>query len=184
MIRFAKPEDAEEVAPLMFQAMEDIVYKIIGKNNKNEGILFLKQLFESENNQYSYQNAIVYVENEKILGSIVFYDGGKLISLRKPVLDLAEQRFGNKVQMEDETQTGETYIDTLSVAPQTQGKGIGTKLLHYLINYVQQHQLPKLTLLVDTTNPNAKKLYSRLGFVEVGEQTLAGGTYLQMVYRK
>ena len=38
MIRAARPEDATAVAPLMFQAMEEIVYKMIGRADRYEGI--------------------------------------------------------------------------------------------------------------------------------------------------
>jgi len=38
MIRPATPIDAPAVAPLMFQAMEEIVYKMIGKDHKEEAI--------------------------------------------------------------------------------------------------------------------------------------------------
>ena len=44
MIRNATPCDALAVAPLMFQAMEEIVYKMIGKPHKEEAIALLAQL--------------------------------------------------------------------------------------------------------------------------------------------
>ena len=50
MIRNATPTDVLAVAPLMFQAMEEIVYKMIGKPHKEEAIALLAQLFAQKNN--------------------------------------------------------------------------------------------------------------------------------------
>ncbi|MDO4229902.1 MAG: GNAT family N-acetyltransferase [Capnocytophaga sp.] len=182
MIRFATPSDADFVAPLMFQAMEEIVCKLIGKENSEETIDFLKTLFRQENNQYSFQNTIVFEENQEIIGSLVFYDGKNLHQLRKPVLDLAFEKYQQTLQIEDETHAGETYIDTLSVLPKAQGKGVGSQLISFLIEYVTTKKLPPLGLLVDEKNPDAERLYTRLGFAYKNSQILAGGVYKHLVF--
>lgn len=182
MVRFALPSDADFVAPLMFQAMEEIVYKLIGNENPSDAVDFLKTLFRQENNQYSFQNTIVFEENEEIIGSLVSYDGAKLHLLREPVLELAQQFSNKKIIMEDETQAGEIYIDTLSVHPAKQGKGIGSQLIQFLTNHVAQLQVTKIGLLVDEKNPQAEKLYTRLGFVYENSQILAGGIYKHLVF--
>lgn len=75
---------------------------------------------------------------------------------------------------EDETSQGEWYIDTLGVHPNQQGKGVGSLLLNYLIEERVTKLQQTLGLLVDLDNPNAKRLYLKLGFKSVGEKTLAG----------
>ncbi|MDO5105084.1 GNAT family N-acetyltransferase [Capnocytophaga sp.] len=184
MIRFATKNDADFVAPLMFQAMEEIVFKLIGKEDENQAVSFLKTLFLEEKNQYSYQNTIVFEEDNAVIGSLVFYDGADLEHFRKPVLTLAEQISGRKIAVEDETSAGEIYIDTVSVSPRGQGKGIGSQLISFLQNYVAENQLGKIGLLVDENNPKAEKLYTRLGFVYANNQTLAGGNYKHLVFEK
>ena len=68
----------------------------------------------------------------------------------------------------------EYYIDALGVAQNMQGKGIGAKLLQFLIdNYVIKNK-KTLGLLVDLENTNAKKLYVKLGFKCIGRKTLVG----------
>jgi len=47
-------------------------------------------------------------------------------------------------------------------------------MLRFLINEYVNNRNKTLGLLVDKDNPQAKKLYLRLGFVPVGEKTLAG----------
>lgn len=76
--------------------------------------------------------------------------------------------------MEDETESGEFYIDCIGVNSDQQGKGIGSKALNFLIDeyVVKNHQT--LGLLVDEDNPNAKRLYLKLGFKVVGRKSLAG----------
>ncbi|GIJ97006.1 N-acetyltransferase [Capnocytophaga stomatis] len=182
MIRFATKKDVEFVAPLMFQAMEEIVFKLIGKENEIEAISFLKMLFLEENNQYSYENTIVFEENNQVIGSLVFYDGAHLHKLRQPVLTLSKRISGRKIIVEDETSEGEIYIDTVSVSPQGQGKGIGSQLIGFLQRYASDNQLGKIGLLVDEKNPQAERLYTRLGFVYANNQPLAGGVYKHLVF--
>ena len=179
MIRPATPIDAVAVAPLMFQAMEEIVYKMIGKPHKEEAITLLKNLFEQEGNQYSYKNAWIYEENNTVIGSLIAYDGALLHTLRAPVLALIRSSYGIDIVLEDETAEGELYIDTLSVLPTAQGKGIGSKLIQHLKNVTKQ----PLGLLVDVQNPEAERLYTRLGFEYINHQELAGGVYKHLVFR-
>ena len=94
MIRNATPTDALAVAPLMFQAMEEIVYKMIGKPHKEEAIDLLAQLFTQKGNQYSYENAWVYEEAGSVIGSVIAYDGAQLHALRAPVLGLIRSSYG------------------------------------------------------------------------------------------
>ena len=62
MIRPATPQDAPFVAELMFQAMEKITYILVDEENKEKAISLLLELFSMKNNQYSYENTLVYVE--------------------------------------------------------------------------------------------------------------------------
>lgn len=82
MIRKDKKSDATQISPIVLQAMEEIIFRIIGKNDTKEAISFLKSLIEQENNQYSYQNILVFEENHQILGAIIYYNGENLHKLR------------------------------------------------------------------------------------------------------
>ncbi|WP_312554202.1 GNAT family N-acetyltransferase [Empedobacter brevis] len=181
--REARKEDAALIAELMMLAMDKIVYDFIGENNYNEGVSFLKKLIEQEGNQYSYQNTVVVECDNQLAGTTTFYDGGKLHELRKPVLDVLRTDYKQDIHPQDETQEGEIYIDTIAVSENFRGKGIGTEILDYLIEELANKQDKTLGLLVDFTNPNAKKLYERKGFKVIGEKMLMNENHEHMQYK-
>lgn len=174
IIRKAKVEDSKWIANYLLLAMEDIVYQFIGEEDHKKAIDFLLHFVEKENNQYSYQNCWIVEEDNEIIAAVNVYDGAKLHELRKPIAEYITNQLGKHFNPEDETQAGEYYIDTLGVNKKYQGKGIGSKILNFLIDeYVHQKQLT-LGLLVDDYNPLAKKLYLKLGFQPVGKKKLLG----------
>ncbi|GAB7089036.1 GNAT family N-acetyltransferase [Marinifilum fragile] len=174
MIRKAKVEDSGAIATYMMLAMEDIVYKFIGENSFEKAIQLIENLVSKEANQYSYENCWVVEKNKQIVAVANIYDGGNLYDLRKTVADQIKMMFNMEFNPEDETQNGEYYIDCIGVHPDWQGKGLGTKLLQFLIDeYVCKKQVT-IGLLVDNDNPKAKRLYLNLGFEIIGPKILAG----------
>ena len=174
VVRKAKPEDAKTIATYLLLAMEDIVYQFIGEKSLEKANQFLVNLIGRKANQYSYENCwVIELENE-VAAAAVVYDGGKLQELRAPVAQEIKSMFNRDFNPEDETETGEYYIDSIGVNPQRQGKGLGSKLFQFLIDEYVYKRSGTLGLLVDKENPEAKKLYLRLGFEIVGEKTLVG----------
>lgn len=181
-IRKAKKEDADQIAELMILAMTEIVYQFIGKEDFEEGKKFLRELIEQEENQYSYQYIYVAENSEMILGQVCLYPGGLLKSLRQPVLDAIKTKYQIDYQTVDETQEGEIYIDTIAVNPLAQGQGIGKLLLEFVIEEFVNKQKETLGLLVDAANPNAKRLYEKMGFVVKNELSIFGKKMEHMQY--
>lgn len=70
------------------------------------------------------------------------------------------------------TKTGEVYVDGVAVHPAMRGKGIGTKLLEVLESKALERQMKVITLDVIDTNPKAKALYKRLGFIEIKKEDI------------
>lgn len=102
------------------------------------------------------------------------YDGARLQALRQPVIEYIRSRYDTDFTPEDETQAGEYYIDTIGVAPHQQGRGTGTRLLQVIIDEYVHRRRETLGLLVDEANPNAHRLYARLGFRRAGTKFLFG----------
>lgn len=174
VIRKATKTDSTAIARYLLLAMEDIVFEFIGEKNPDKAMAFMQYLTASENNQYSYMNCWVAEEGEEVIAAVTIYDGGQLEELRAPVAQYVKEICGQSFNPENETQAGELYIDSFGVDAKHQGKGIGSKLLQFLIDEYVHKKGQTLGLLVDKENPGAKKLYLNLGFRVVGEKTLVG----------
>ncbi|MDO6674885.1 GNAT family N-acetyltransferase [Tenacibaculum sp. 1_MG-2023] len=172
IIRKATTKDAKEIATCMMLAMEEIVYKFIGENSTKKALHFLESLIIQKNNQYSYENCWIIEDNNKVIAATNIYNGADLEKLRAPVASVIKTMFNQTLVYEKETQPGEYYIDCIGVNPSFQGKGVGSKILQFLIDEYVHKKNETLGLLVDKDNPNAKKLYLKLGFKVVGKKTL------------
>jgi ribosomal protein S18 acetylase RimI-like enzyme len=76
------------------------------------------------------------------------------------------------------------YIQTVLVAPDRQGKGIGS----HLVDFAEQRifmDSPNAFLCVSSFNKDARRLYERLGYEYIGELTdyLVEG-YSELLFRK
>jgi len=56
------------------------------------------------------------------------------------------------------------YIQTLAVDPSTRGQGYGSRLLAHVFADARARHIVSVWLDVDIHNPNAKRLYERVGF--------------------
>ena len=57
------------------------------------------------------------------------------------------------------------YIDILAVSPAMRGKGVGTRLLEAVFQTAGEKGFKSVSLEVVDTNPDARRLYERVGFV-------------------
>lgn len=180
IIRKAIPQDAEAIASCLLLAMDTIVYEFIGRNDAKEALKFMSHFIGQTQNQYAFSNCWVAQENERIIAAINIYNGAELKTLRQPILDYISETYNRELYLEDETQEGEFYIDTLGVTLDQQGKGTGSKLLKFIIDKIVIEEQKTLGLLVDHDNPKAKSLYLKLGFKSVGEKKLVGKSLTHM----
>lgn len=174
LIRKATIKDSQPIANYLLMAMEDIIYKFIGQQDCNKARDFLLYFIKSENNQYSYQNCMVVEDENEIIATVNLYDGAKLHKLRAPIITYVRAHFNTNFNPEDETQSGEYYIDCIAVHSNYQGKGVATKMLQFLIQEYTVNQNGTLGLLVEEGKLSAKKLYLKLGFKSMGKKTLVG----------
>ena len=85
--------------------------------------------------------------------------------------------------MDDETQEGEFYLDSLAVYTEYRKRGIASKLLQRFVDYATELGLPA-ALLVDKNNPNAERLYTSLGFVYKNDAMWGGHEMRHLVHGK
>jgi ribosomal protein S18 acetylase RimI-like enzyme len=180
MIRQATPADAAPIARLIIHAMEDLAAKFVGQPDPIAAIPLFEHFAGLPANQYSYENILVYEEGSVICGIISGYDGAELDRLRTPFLNYISALYGFNEVPEAETQAGEYYIDCISVAENMRGKGIGKQLIDALAERLATTRHTRIGLLVSMENPDAERLYTRLGFRIVTERTFMGGRYYHM----
>ncbi|MCD8540022.1 MAG: GNAT family N-acetyltransferase [Leadbetterella sp.] len=183
-IRKAIQEDAEVVARLLLLAMEDIVFEFLGTRDKQAAIDFMLHLVRTENSQYSCRNVYVACHEGRIMGAVNAYDGALLEELRKPVVQYVYSLTRKPFEPENETDPGEFYIDSIGVDPEWQGRGVGGKLLRYLISEYGEKQGLTLGLLVEKANPAARRLYEKAGFRKTGEKMLVGKAMDHLQWRQ
>lgn len=66
------------------------------------------------------------------------------------------------------THDDHAFIDFCGVNPKHQGKGLGSKLLKETLSGIFQADLLACRLIVDDWNKDARRLYERLGFQQIG----------------
>lgn len=186
-IERATPDKASHIASLIMEAMSTgCCQNLAGpKHTLVDFHQMMERLVKMEDSQYSYQNALMATNSERIVtGIIVAYDGAKLKALRERFIAEAITSFGIDYSgMDAETQEGELYIDSLAVSSTFRGKGIAKQLLQAVIEQGRQMGFPAVGLLVDKGNPGAEKLYTSMGFEYVNDAVWGGHGMKHLQYR-
>jgi ribosomal protein S18 acetylase RimI-like enzyme len=82
------------------------------------------------------------------------------------------------------TETGNAFFSYCGVSPRFQGKGYGSKLLKMAIHSIFQVDYPAIQLYVDDWNADARRLYERLDFQQIGAACVAGSECALMELRR
>ena len=176
-IREASKSQAAEIASLIMTAMtDDCCLYFCGEGYGLEDFRkMMTILVEREDSQYSYQNTLVAMDAEQVVGISVSYDGGCLHELRRAFIEAAKEQIGKDHSgMDDETQAGELYLDSLAVLPDYRHQGIARKLLLATKERANCLGLPRVGLLVDKDNPVGEALYTSVGFQYVNDNQWGG----------
>lgn len=176
-IKFAQKEQSAEIARLIMMAMtDDCCLHFCGVGHGlNDFRRMMTSLVEREDSQYSYRNTLVAMDDDKVVGIAVSYDGGRLHELRQAFIQAAKEQIGKDHSgMDDETQAGELYLDSLAVLPEYRRRGIAQRLLRATKGRADQLGLPCVGLLVDKGNPAGEALYTSVGFRYVNDSQWGG----------
>lgn len=180
----ARIEQSATIARLVMMAMTDeCCLHFCGEGATIDDFhTMMTLLVEREDSQYSYCNTLVAMDGDSVVGALVCYDGGKLRELRQQFVRYAlEYLHRDHSNLDDETQAGELYIDSLAVDPAYRGRGIATHLLNASLERARQMGLPGVGLLVDKGNPNAERLYLSCGFRYVDDNQWGGHAMRHLV---
>lgn len=176
-IREATKSQSAEIARLIMTAMTDDCCLYFCGEGYGLDVFYnmMTMLVEREDSQYSYRNTLVAMERHMVVGIAVSYDGGRLHELRQAFIEAAKEHLGKDHSgMDDETQAGELYLDSLAVLPDYRRQGIARKLLLATKERANGLGLPCVGLLVDKDNPVGEALYSSVGFQYVNDSQWGG----------
>ena len=180
-IRQSLPEDAPSIAPLIFDAIGDIAYRLTGERVHRNVIAELETLVRATDNRHTYLNTFVATHNQKVLGIIVLYNGKTGRKLDGILMKKLQEKLATSTQIDLEAYDDEYYIDTICVAPHVRGLGIGTKLLYFAEQQARTLGYKKLSLNVEEGKLKARQLYEKQGFVTTEPWEIIGEKFYHMV---
>lgn len=178
-------DQAAEIARLIMTAMTDdcCLYFCGDGFGLNDFHKMMTMLVERENSQYSYRNTLVAMDGDKVIGISVNYDGARLHELRRAFIEAAKKYIGKDHSgMDDETQAGELYLDSLAVLPEYRRQGIARKLLKGTKERANRLGLPCVGLLVDKDNPIGEALYTSVGFRYINDNQWGGHPMKHLIW--
>ncbi|MDE6576575.1 MAG: GNAT family N-acetyltransferase [Muribaculaceae bacterium] len=182
IIKDATSGDSELIADAIIGAIgEEIAKKMAGDSNTLKDVhQVFSNLASRQNTQYSFKNTRIAFSEEGIpMGVCISYNGKDLKKLRYSFFTEANKILGWNVTAEEidklppETDAEEYYLDTLMTLPDYRGRGVGESLIKDAAAKSRLNNKP-LGLLCDPDNKNARRLYDKIGFKEVGIRPFAG----------
>ena len=176
-IREATKNQAAEIASLIMMAMTDdcCLYFCGDGYGLVDFRKMMTMLVELEKSQYSYKNTLVAMDGDKVVGISISYDGARLHELRRAFIEAAKKYIGkDHSAMDDETQAGELYLDSLAVLPEYRRQKIASRLLRATKERANNMGLPCVGLLVDKHNPTGEALYASVGFRYMNDNQWGG----------
>ena len=176
-IKDARKEQAADIARLIMMAMtDDCCLHFCGVGHGLDDFLrMMILLVKRDDSQYSYRNTLVAMHQEQVVGIAVSYDGAPLHPLRRAFIQAARTYIGkDHSDIDDETQAGELYLDSLAVEPHYRRQGIAQRLLMATKEKADRMRLSCVGLLVDKGNPSAERLYTSVGFRYANDSSWGG----------
>lgn len=173
--RPALPGDAPIAGRLIYLSMGPMADFLFSGRTSPSAEHTLASLFAKPQNRFSYQFADVAETGGLIVGLLIAYPSHLMRRLAFAMSRQIAEICGIKAILRllplalpflwvHETEGREYYISNLAVAPDFQGKGIGTFLLKRALSRAVEMGLGRCALSVEVDNARALRLYERLGF--------------------
>lgn len=182
MIRSAKKTDISQIIPLVMTILKDMELPFLDIAVATDINQILADAIADEEYRYSYRRALVYEENNEILGVAYSYSASDEEFMDAPIDDIMTRYGyeGHKLFTDKEALPDEWYLDTISTKPEARGKGVGSALIDTVAKYAVDSGYQNLGLNVDVANHKARKLYERLGFKPVKKLVISQHHYEHM----
>ncbi len=144
-IRAARPEEFATVGALTIE-----VY--VGEGHVSAESPYVGELFDTARRAEAAE-VLVAVREGEVLGSLtVAHPGTEYADIARP---------------------DELEFRMLAVAKRSRGSGVGTALVHAVVDEARRAELPAVVLTTMPTMGDARRIYERLGFTHVPERDWA-----------
>ena len=177
MIRKAEGKDKADICKLHYMAGEHF-FKYFLASTKATALKILDRLYEPPDTIFSKDFFWVHEDHGTIRGAISFFPGmnkklyeenigkqGKELAQIAGYLTAIKMMLrGSLHKYMPPIYDDELYIQALAVFPQHRGQRVASALLHHALEYANQQQLPKVSLLVEIPNEHARMVYQQYGF--------------------
>ncbi|WP_203641635.1 GNAT family N-acetyltransferase [Levilactobacillus andaensis] len=181
-IRQAQPQDGAQIAPLIAMIYRDMEMPVLKNVTESALISMLTTLYSMPDNLSGIAQTLVAGEKDRVLGVAFGHPAENEVAVNQILKEVSASQTGFTAPLElgGESRPGEWYLSMLAVAPQAQGRGIGSHLLNALPQFVEKLGKTKISLNVDDGNPGAAKLYHRQGFKPDGRLMIGVHPYQHM----
>lgn len=161
-IRPAEKSDCAEIAALYSISSDGVANYIWTKlAEPDEDIYdFGRRRYEREGTNFSYENCTVVECEGKVIGMLVAFpmhvdpdEEPETDPVLAPYMELEEDN--------------SYYICGVALLPDFRGKGFGKQLMALAEKQAKEKGFEKMSLVVFAENVGAKKLYQKLGYIEV-----------------
>lgn len=179
MIRFAQKEDCSKLYDLLLEIFLDMELEVFEQLSPTIMKQWMVESMQKSDSRYSYKNALVFVENNQILGCAFGYKGELEQSLTRPLQESFAEK-GWEIFPDAETFSGEWYLDSLVVHSDFRKKGIAQALIQALPKLAKSQGETVIGLNCDHENSKARVLYEKMGFRKTSDWVIGEHTYDHM----
>ena len=163
-IRLGLPERYHiQAAEILYQAFARKLTPLVG--SRERGVAILEMILQPK-------LIIAALRQDRLVGVAGLHVGGRsFVRARLPAfVDVfgwpgGLLRFALFPLIAQRGREDEVLVAALAVHSSMRGKGIGTRLLCAVFDYARANGYSKVALEVVDTNPDARRLYERMGFV-------------------
>lgn len=169
--RRATPEDAQALAELVNIAGEGLPFYLWQEMTEKDGDPWEtgRQRALRDSGSFSYSNAIIREVDGKVAAALIGYP---LANQPAPANYSEMPPLFVPLQALEDMVPGTWYINVLATYPEHRGKGYGTALLKQAEVFAAKQRKRGLSIIVSDANPDARRLYERNGYCEVGRRAM------------
>ena len=154
-----------KIAKMLYETFEHIFSNIFG--NKNKTILLISTCIQDDRTLVAFKDDLaVGLAGLQYCGKSFIDPSLKQVTRIFGLETFRVLLFGGIFLFFNKRTQKEIHLESLAVTTDEQGKGIGSKLLYFVIDYARLKGFSQIRLEVKDSNPNAKRLYERIGFKE------------------